>query len=313
MLKIVESRWADSTNSKYKQAWYKWQEWCTRHPESPSKPADPFYMAVYINDLVLRECKIGTLEAAVAGIRWGHIKDGLPNPGDNILVKTVLEGAKRTVGKTRGRRQKEPFTTDMVKKVVLEYGDSSNLLHHRLIVICLLGFAGFLRIGELLQIQMGNMTFTSTHLEITIPKAKNDQIREGHVVHISRTASPFCPVSWTEKYIHKTDLAKDADNYLICRLSKTKSGHKADGRHNLSDTTVRDQFVKEVLPICQKTEPGEYSLHSFRSGGASTAINNGVSERLLGKHGRWKSGYSRDRYLKDSKAKRLSVSLSLCL
>ena len=46
---------------------------------------------------------------------------------------------------------------------------------------------------------------------------------------------------------------------------------------------------------------------------SSTGINNGISERLFGKHGRWKSGYSRDRYLKDSKSKRLSVSLALGL
>ena len=67
--KIMESRWAESTNRKYKHAWDKWEEWCKRHPESPSKPADPFYIAVYINDLVLEECKMGTLDAAAAGIR----------------------------------------------------------------------------------------------------------------------------------------------------------------------------------------------------------------------------------------------------
>ena len=256
---------------------------------------------------------MGTLDAAAAGIRWGHVKDGWPNPGDNVFVKTALEGARRTVGRTKNSRQKEPFTTDMAKKVVQKYGYSSNLLHHRSVVICLLGFAGFLRISELLHIQMGDVLFTSSHLEITIPKAKNDQVRQGHVVYISRTGSPYCPVSWTEKYIKKTELAKSDDNYLICRLNKTRSGHRADGRRKLSDTTVRELFAKDVLPICQETESGAYSLHSFRSGGASTAINNGIGERLVGKHGRWKSGYSRDRYLKDSKNKRLSVSLSLGL
>ena len=139
------------------------------------------------------------------------------------------------------------------------------------------------------------------------------QYREGHIVHISRTGSPFCPVHWTETYVNRTRLSDASSNYLICRLSKTKFGHRHLGNRKLSDTTVRDHFVQDVLPICQAADSGAYSLHSLRSGGASTAINNGISERLIGKHGRWKSGYSRDRYLKDSKTSRLSVSLALGL
>ena len=43
------------------------------------------------------------------------------------------------------------------------------------------------------------------------------------------------------------------------------------------------------------------------------AINNGVSERLVGKHGRWNSGYSRDRYTKDDKDGRLLVTKAMKL
>ena len=52
--------------------------------------------------------------------------------------------------------------------------------------------------------------------------------------------------------------------------------------------------------------------HSVQAGRRQQLIN-GVTERLIGKHGRWKSGYSRDRYLKDNKDKRLSVTLPLGL
>ena len=146
-----------------------------------------------------------------------------------------------------------------------------------------------------------------------IPKAKNDQHREGHIVHVSRTESPYCPVYWTEEYMSESNLVFEPSNFLICRLTKTKASHKAIGKLRLSDTTVRDQFNKFVLPLCQEVEPGSYCLHSLRSGGASTASNNGISERLISKHGRWKSDHSRNRYIKDSKAKRMSVSKSLGL
>ena len=157
------------------------------------------------------------------------------------------------------------------------------------------------------------MKFSSEDLQITIPKAKNDQLRAGHIVYISRVESAFCPVSWSEKYITETRLIEDPSAYLISRLAKTKAGHRAIGKYGLCDTTIRDIFNEDVVPVCQDLEPGGYGPHSLRSGGASTAVNNGIDERLVGKHGRWKSGYTRDRYLKDSRGKRLSVTNALGL
>ena len=108
-----------------------------------------------------------------------------------------------------------------------------------------------------------------------------------------------CSVSWLERCISDANL-RQPNYFLICRLSKTKEGHLAKGIHPLRDGTVRGNFQKYIAPMCGDNSSKNYGLHSLRSGGASTAINNGVSERLVGKHGRWKSGYTRDRYLKDS-------------
>ena len=88
---LVHGRWADSTQQKYEKAWEKWELWCALYPESPTLPANPFYVALYINDLVLGECKIGALEAAAAGIRYGHIVADLRNPMQDMFVKTVLD------------------------------------------------------------------------------------------------------------------------------------------------------------------------------------------------------------------------------
>ena len=227
-------------------------------------------------------------------------------------MKVVVEGAKRTVGKPASQ-QKEPMTAEMTKQVVEFFGLGDSLLHKRSVVICLLGFSGFLRISELIEIQVKHLKFVSSHLEITIPKAKNDQMREGHIVHIAKTHTRYCPVQWLRDYLQETGLHSEEENYVISRLAKTKTGHRAHGAHPLSDTTVRDMFNRDIAPICEKIEPGAYCLHSLRSGGASAAINNGTSERLIGKQGRWKSGFSRDRYLKDGKVQRLSVTKTLGL
>lgn len=57
----------------------------------------------------------------------------------------------------------------------------------------------------------------------------------------------------------------------------------------------------------------EYGLHSLRNGGATTAANNNVSDRLFNVHGRWRSENAKDGYVLDSLNVKLSVTLNLGL
>jgi hypothetical protein len=63
-----------------------------------------------------------------------------------------------------------------------------------------------------------------------------------------------------------------------------------------------------LFPILKK-----YALHSLRSGGATTAANLGISDRLFKKHGRWRSETAKDEYIKDSLKDRLIVSENIGL
>jgi hypothetical protein len=54
-----------------------------------------------------------------------------------------------------------------------------------------------------------------------------------------------------------------------------------------------------------------FGLHSLRAGGASAAAALGVPDRLVKKHGRWRSDNAKDGYVKESLFNSLSVSLNL--
>ena len=79
-------------------------------------------------------------------------------------------------------------------KLVEAYGgplaDIDNL---RLLVLALVGYAGFLRISELLQVKVQDIKFFPSHMSISIPKRKNDQYREGHVVSVGRSGKLISP------------------------------------------------------------------------------------------------------------------------
>ena len=117
---LVSSAYAKSTLQKYKSAWKKWISWASQFDEVLPCPADPFFIAIYLNDIVSNDGKIGTLDAALLGIRWGHLSAGLETPTDNPIVKLALEGGKRVITRDGGKtsNQKEPLNAELLRKIV---------------------------------------------------------------------------------------------------------------------------------------------------------------------------------------------------
>ena len=93
--KLINDAWAISSSKRYLEGWRKWTEWCSNYPEVAVRPADPFFIALYYNDLVTSSAKLGKITTAHLGIRWGHIRMGYDSPTDHIFVKLAFEGANR--------------------------------------------------------------------------------------------------------------------------------------------------------------------------------------------------------------------------
>ena len=66
---------------------------------------------------------------------------------------------------------------EIIKKFVDEFTSSDqNLLNQRFIVLCLIGFAGFFRIEELLGVRIKDVTIFPDHIEIFLPKSKSIRV-----------------------------------------------------------------------------------------------------------------------------------------
>ena len=103
------------------------------------------------------------------------------------------------------------------------------------------------------------------------------------------------------------DLSSNARLFLgiVC----TKQGERLRAAGALNYTWMRELFLKKLIELGFDLK--QYGLHSLRAGGATTAANPGVPERLFKRHGRWKSKSAKDGYLDDSAAARLAVSKKL--
>ena len=123
-------------------SWLKWLEWASKFDEVNPCPADPLHVALYMNDIVTRDQKVGALTSAVRGIRWGHISSGLYSPTENPLVKLVLEGGQRVLAKNTIKNQKDTLSQEIITKIINKVATSENILEIRNVVLILLGFSG---------------------------------------------------------------------------------------------------------------------------------------------------------------------------
>ena len=175
------------------------------------------------------------------GIRWSHHVMRFNSP-TNPLIQLAFKGC-QWLCETETTK-KEPITSDIIKALVAKYsGENPTISDLRFLLTVLLGFAGFLRIDDLL-VKLKHIKILESHLEIIIPKSKTYQHREGHVVCISRIKSEYCPVKYLEVYQQKAklDIPNDKESTLICHIFKTNSSHNILKRKGISYSSIRKIF-----------------------------------------------------------------------
>ena len=139
-------------------------------------------------------------------------------------------------------------------------------------------------------------------------KRKNNQFREGSSILIARSHSSSCPVAVTKRFLlaggyHTSD-------YLFRKICHTKHGFSL----RLQPVTYSraSEFVKKQLKAIGPN-PKQYGLHSLRSGGASAAATAAIPDRLLMRHGGWRSESAKNMYIQETEETLLRVSRALWL
>ena len=204
------------------------------------------------------------------------------------------------------KKRKEPVTAEMLLAMVDATGPSPSLTEVRLLAICLVAFAGFLRCEELLKLRCADVAFNPEGMVIQITSSKTDQYREGASLVIARTGTATCPVSMMQRYFSMGQLAHGSQDYLFRGIMHTKSGECLHKGGSLSYSRLRELLLEKISSLGMDPK-----LFGMRAGGATAAANAGVPDRLFKRHERWKSDSAKDGYVKDSVRSRLEVSKNL--
>ena len=83
-----------------------------------------------------------------------------------------------------------------------------------------LAFAGLLRFDDLIRIRRSDLVFHSDHLEISIAKSKNDQLRKGNMVLISDSPSDPSPVQLIKLHLSRLQIPDDCNKFIFSTNSQ---------------------------------------------------------------------------------------------
>ena len=136
---------ADSTTKKYIGAFRRWMLWTEARQEVPSFPAQEAHVVLYMQHLGQSVQPKAAIEEVVNALSWLHQAAGLPPVSSLPLVQAALAGHRRMLTLPKVRK---------LKSMVDTAGPEPSLSEVRLLAVCLLAFAGFLRCDELLKLQM---------------------------------------------------------------------------------------------------------------------------------------------------------------
>ena len=189
---VLRSR-ADSTTKKYLGAYQRWKTWAEARHEVPAFPVQAVHLALYLQHLSESVQSKAAVEEAVHALSWLHEVAGLEPVGSVPIVQATLNGLRRVLAKPKTR--KEPITADMLKAMVESVGSDPSLTEVRLLAMCLIAFAGFLRCDELIKLKCSDININAESMVINIASSKTDQYREGSSLIVARTGTVTCPCS----------------------------------------------------------------------------------------------------------------------
>ena len=277
---LVMKTHASATVKAYESAFGRWSIWAAE-PDFEALPATPVAISLYLLELMEASSSSSTITKAVAAIKWAHEKACLSSPLD-AMVKQIVTAAKRELARPPVRKQ--PLSKEMVAQVVGKLTESDNCMDLRSAVMFALGFAGFMRWDDMQRVCVGDISFRKDHMEVRLAKRKNDQLRQGSTILIGRQPGDQGAMALCQKLISLAHLQED--DHILSNLVKTKEGWKTR-KGSLKYGRARELFREALLRAGLEAE--KFGLHSLRSGGTTAAAAANVPQRLLKRHGGWRS------------------------
>lgn len=277
---------AKNTLRAYRADCQDFSAWCTESALE-AIPAAPQTLALYLARRA-ETCKVSTLERRIVAINQAHAAAGRPSPTSSLLVRSVMNGIRRTKGTAPAG--KSPTLIEDIRRMVAALPSGPLGIRDR--ALLLLGFAGAFRRSELVSIDLGDCAFTSDGLVVTLRRSKTDQEAAGYKIGIPYGSSPdTCPIRALKAWLEHAKITENGPVFLPV----SKHGKLLTGR------LAPDAVARAVKRYAKRIglDPDRYGGHSLRAGLATAAAIGGADERSIMNQTRHKSLKQVRAYIRD--------------
>jgi len=254
-------------------------------------PADKEIFSLFLVENV--SLSYGSLKICVAAVSFFHKVFNFPCPvGSNSMINGYVEKFSR-----KPKVVRNPLLVEHME-AVFNYFDfeKCSLYHLRTIGFMVLGFFGFLRFSDFVNLRVCDLIFDQAKLVIKISKSKTDKGGFGQQVVFDLSSFP---AKFVDIFFRRFRLFEySRDFYLFMAMRKHGKDKLMLFRDTKCSYNAASTAFKTVLGLVGVSDP-TLKLHSLRIGGATEASRLGVPDFKISRNGRWKSDSSRTLYQRD--------------
>ncbi|VDI68772.1 Hypothetical predicted protein [Mytilus galloprovincialis] len=131
---LLDSR-SNNTIKTYFSSFNRWSTFIKEHGFN-NLPAAPIHVALYITNLIDKNCSPNVINSAIYSLKWVHELNGFAEPTDNSFVKSLQESAKRhkSISKLIYKNKKISYTAagENILKILKLIAPTLNLGLHSL-------------------------------------------------------------------------------------------------------------------------------------------------------------------------------------
>lgn len=296
MYRIESGRWSKRTKEAYISNLRGFTHFCVENNlefsvgnNDPNKykpfiPASPITVKAYVTYLSMKGLSWNTIQQHIAAIKAIHKVKHADNPV-NEEVEGFLQGIKRKVGEAVD--QKQPLLVEDIRKILELTSDDLKGFRDRALI--LFAFTTWLRAENLVMMEYDDISFLNDRIEVKVRKEKQDQTRKGREITVMCGKNPdTCPVLALKKWL------------AIAGISSGKVFRSIDLHGNMREEITYDGMRKTIKRYVEDAgyNPAKIAMHSFRSGGATQAIINGMPFDAGMEYGGWKKADTFKKYVR---------------
>jgi site-specific recombinase XerC len=278
---------SENTKKAYKSRKGCYEHFCSRYSLTPWPATDVTVSRFLSYEITVKHLTFNSVSASVVALNYWNLKAGHPSI-HTPKVRELMLGIAKTIGKTGTR--KDPIVKEHLITFCnqINWNSASDIRDGALMSI---GFFSFLRKRNLKDLTWKDITFNhdenSPSVKIFVKRSKTDALGIGRYVVLSaHEGKPWCPM-WLLERLREFFKKPSPEDPVFCVVRSNKG---TVVKRPLADKSMNKR-IREIMRRVGISESKlyNYTCHSLRRGGATTAAMFGVEERLIKRHGGWKS------------------------